>query len=57
MVLGKLPAPGRPTNLANSRTGAYLAWCGGGCLDFCLSSIISLLSPLSGRRSDIHVYC
>ena len=27
-VLGKLPVPGRPTGLDNSRTGAYCA-CGG----------------------------
>ena len=33
MVLGKLPVPGRPTNLDKSRAGAY--WlakgAGGGC--------------------------
>ena len=41
MVLGKLPVPGRPTNLDSSRAKAYCAcsrW-GGGCLD-----IFSLLS-------------
>ena len=38
MVLGKLPVPGRPTNLEYGRAvGA-----GGGCLDIFLSSIISL---------------
>ena len=26
MVLGKLPAPGRPTNLDYSRAGAYCAY-------------------------------
>ena len=48
MVLGKLPVPGRPTNLDLSRARAYCACnrCGWGCLDiFFLSSVISLLSP------------
>ena len=33
MVLGKLPAPGRPTNLDDSRAKAYCACnrCGWGC--------------------------
>ena len=56
MVLGKLPVPGRPTNLDYSRARAYYACsrCGWGCLDIFLSSIISLFSPsLSGRRPDI----
>ena len=56
MVLGKLPVPGRPTNLGKSRTRAYCACsgCGWGCLDIFLSSIISLFFlPFSGRRSDI----
>ena len=49
MVLGKLPAPGCPTNLDYSRATA-----GGGCLDIFLSSITSLFFlPLSGRRPDI----
>ena len=35
MVLGKLPVPGRPTNLDLSRARAYCACnrCGWGCLD------------------------
>ena len=57
MVLGKLPVPGRPTNLDKSKTGAFCAC--GGCGwwlygQFFLSSIISLFFlPLSGRRTDI----
>ena len=56
MVLGKLPVPGRPTNLDKSRARAYCACirCGRGCLDIFLSSIISLFFlSLSGRRPDI----
>ena len=56
MILGKLPVPGRPTNLDKSRARAYFVSvsAGGGGLDILLSSIISLFSlPLSGRRSDI----
>ena len=30
MVLGKLPVPGRPTNLDNSRARAYCAYSGCG---------------------------
>ena len=48
MVLGKLPVPGRPTNLDNSRARAYCAYsrCGLGLIGhFC--------SRLSGRRPDI----
>ena len=43
-MLGKLPVPGRPTNLDYSRERAYRACgrCGGGCLDIFLSSILSL---------------
>ena len=56
MALGKLPVPGRPTNLDNSRARAYCA-----CRDadgivrtFFLSSVISLFFlPLSGRWADI----
>ena len=47
MVLCKLPVPGRPTYLDYSRARAYCA-CKKvrvGFLYFCLSSIISLLSP------------
>ena len=51
MVLGKLPLPGRPTNLDYSRTRAR-AYCGWAI--FFLSSIIScFFLPLSGRRPDI----
>ena len=45
MVLGKLPVPGRPTNLDYSRARAYCACsgCGWGFVwTFFLSSIISL---------------
>ena len=48
MVLGKLPVPGRPTNLANSRARAYCARsrCGWGlCGHLFLSPVNSLLSP------------
>ena len=47
MVLGKLPVPGRPTNLDYSRARAYCACsgCGRGLFaHFVLSSIISLFS-------------
>ena len=55
MVLGKLPVPGRPTNLDVSRARAYCACSGCGLFGlFFLSSIISLFFlPLSGRRPDI----
>ena len=44
MVLGKLPVPGRPSDLANSRAKAYCAHsAGGGFSTFLLSSITSLL--------------
>ena len=57
MVLGKLPVPGRPTNLDSSRARAYCACsgCGWECLDILLSSVISLFFvplSLSGRRFD-----
>ena len=56
-VLGKLPVPGRPTNLEYSRARAYCAYnrCGLGVVwTFFLSSITSLFFlPLSGRRPDI----
>ena len=45
MVPGKLSVPGRPTNLDNSRAGAYCACirCGSGLFGhFFLSSIFSL---------------
>ena len=56
MVLGKLPVPGRPTDLHYSRARAYALAVGAGGIVwiFFLSSIISLVFlPLSGRRSDI----
>ena len=46
--LGKLPVPGRPTNLDYSRVRAYCAYsrCGWGCLDiFSLVYHICFLSP------------
>ena len=56
-MLGKLPVPGRPTNLDYSRARAYCACgrCGWGLLDILfLSSVASLFFlPLSGRRPDI----
>ena len=59
MVLGKVPVPGRLTNLDESRTsdkGLFcLQWVRVGVVwTFILSSIISLFFlPLSGRRPDI----
>ena len=54
---GKLPVPGRLTNLDDSRANVYCAGsgCSGGCLGiFFLLSIISLFFlPLSRRRPDI----
>ena len=57
MVLGKLPVPGRPTDLDYSRARAYCA-CSrcrlGVAWTFFLSSILSVIVlPLSGRRPDI----
>ena len=62
-MLGKLPVPGRPTNLDYSRARAYCACSrcvggggGGEGVDwtFFLSSSTPLfLLPLSGRRPDI----
>ena len=45
MVLGKLPVPGRPTNLDFSRTRAYCAYsrCGWDCLDIFFSFLSSSL--------------
>ena len=53
-VLGKLPVPGRPTNLDKSRARAYCVCsrCGWGCLDIFLSSIISLFF-LPQRRPNV----
>ena len=56
MVLGKLPVPGRLTNLDESMTRDYCAcsrWGGVGLIIF--FSLLSFLFflPLSGRRPDI----
>ena len=57
MVLGKLPAPGRPTIWMTVGQGPIVlaVGAGGGLVwTFLLSSILSLLFlPVSGRRSDI----
>ena len=56
MVLGKLPGPGRPTIRMTVRQGptALAVDAGGGCLEFLLSSVFSVLFLyLSGRRPDI----
>ena len=56
MVLGKLPVPGRPTNLDRSGARAYCACsrCGLGVVwTFFLSIIYLLFLPLSGRRPDV----
>ena len=56
MVLGKLPVPGRPTNLDNSRARATALAVGaiGVVWTFLLSSIFSrFFLPLSGRRPSI----
>ena len=56
MVLGKLPVPGRPTIWMIVWHGPIVlaVGAGGGCLEFLLSSIFSLLFlPLFGRRPDI----
>ena len=52
MVPGKLPVPGRPTNLDYSRARAYCTCsrCGWGSLDtFTLIYPFSPLSPVGGR--------
>ena len=61
MMLGKLPAPGRPSawiRVGQGPTaravGADGVGGGGGCLNILLSSILSFLFlPLSGRLPDI----
>ena len=56
MVLGKLPVPGRPTIWMKVGQGpiALTVGAGGGCLEFLLSCIFTLLFlHLSGRRPDI----
>ena len=52
MVLGKLPVPERPANLDHGKARASALAVGAGWVvwTFFLSSIISLLSPFSGRR-------
>ena len=61
MVLGKLPVPGRPTNLDKSRARAYCACsrCGWGCLDiFSLIYLFSFLSPSLGETARYRLkYC
>ena len=51
LVLGKLPVPGRPTNMDESRTRAYRACsrCGWGCLDIFTLVISLFFLPLSGN--------
>ena len=56
MVLGKLPMPGRPTNIDYSRTRAYCACsgCEWGLFGQFFSSLSFLFSfCLSGRQPDI----
>ena len=52
-MLGKLPVPGRPTSLENSRARAYCAcsWCGRGGLDTFFSHL-SFLSSFSLSLGD-----
>ena len=61
-VLGKLPVPGRPTNLDYSRAKSYCLCgrCGWGCLDILFSHLSLLVSfsslfflSLFRRRPDI----
>ena len=55
-MLGKLPLPGRPTNLDESRARAYCACsrCGWGLFGHFFSRLsFVFLLPLSGRRRDI----
>ena len=47
MVLGKLPVPGLPSNLADSRARAYCACSGWGWGCFYIFTLIYLFSPLS----------
>ena len=53
MVLGKLPVPGRPTSLENSRARAYWAcsWCGRGWFGHFFSHL-SFLSSFSLSLGD-----
>ena len=54
MVLGKLPVPGRPANLDDSRARAYCTCirCGWGLFGHFYSQLSFLLN-LFGRRPDI----
>ena len=54
MVLGKLPVPGRPTNLDNSRARAYCACsrCGRGVVWTFFFSHLSFLSSFSHSLGD-----
>ena len=55
-MLGKLPVPGRPTNLDYNGQGPTMltAGAGGGGLDFFFFRLsFQFFLPLSGRRSDI----
>ena len=57
MVLGKLPVPGRPTNLDHSRARTYCACSGSGWglfgHFFSRLSFLFFFLPHSGRRPDI----
>ena len=61
MVLGKLPVPGRPTNLDKSRARAFCACsrCGWGCLDiFSLIYLFSFLPPSPRETAQYRLkYC
>ena len=61
MVLGKLPVPGRPTNLdySRARLTALAVVAGGGCLDiFSLVFHFSFLSPSLWETARYRVkYC
>ena len=55
-MLGKLPVPGRPTNLDKRRATptALAVGAGGDCLDIVFSRLSFLFFlPLSGTRPDI----
>ena len=60
-MLGKLPVPGRPTNMYYSRARAYCACSGcggGGCLDiFTLVYHFSLLSPSLREMARYRLKC
>ena len=58
MVLGKLPVPGRPTNLDNSRAGAYCACneSGRGLFGRFFFSHLSFISSFSLFLGDGRIY-